>query len=274
MQDIHSIGGGGTLFGGDHRRLRPHGHQAVNCPRCDSINTKFCYYNNYNLSQPRHFCKSCRRYWTNGGVLRNVPVGGGCRKAKRSKPKQNPASSAAVVAAADSTAQQPEDQRNSPDSHSSSESSSLTATTTASATIAVGNYSDQNNKLFGDSNLNPSFETASFQELGAECGIFQLGKSNNSTMETPSFDLRSNSISNTLLSQGQMKDDDQEWRMQGMIDQSTVQDEYLTALQSGRSGGAGFGPLDWNDAGGGGYFDLPPPAVDHAYWNQSQWNYD
>ncbi|KAL9143623.1 hypothetical protein ABFS82_14G246800 [Erythranthe guttata] len=55
-----------------------------NCPRCDSTNTKFCYYNNYSLSQPRYFCKSCRRYWTKGGTLRNVPVGGGCRKNKRS----------------------------------------------------------------------------------------------------------------------------------------------------------------------------------------------
>ncbi|XP_010530378.1 PREDICTED: dof zinc finger protein DOF1.6-like [Tarenaya hassleriana] len=50
------------------------------CPRCNSANTKFCYYNNYNLSQPRHFCKSCRRYWTHGGTLRDVPVGGGSRK--------------------------------------------------------------------------------------------------------------------------------------------------------------------------------------------------
>ncbi|CAN7117849.1 unnamed protein product [Brassica rapa subsp. narinosa] len=59
--------------------------EQLKCPRCDSPNTKFCYYNNYNLSQPRHFCKSCRRYWTKGGALRNVPVGGGSRKnAKRS----------------------------------------------------------------------------------------------------------------------------------------------------------------------------------------------
>ncbi|KMZ56613.1 Dof zinc finger protein DOF3.6 [Zostera marina] len=57
----------------------------LNCPRCDSINTKFCYFNNYSLSQPRHFCKTCRRYWTRGGALRNVPVGGGCRRNKRGK---------------------------------------------------------------------------------------------------------------------------------------------------------------------------------------------
>ncbi|KAJ8531241.1 hypothetical protein K7X08_026675 [Anisodus acutangulus] len=59
--------------------------QAPNCPRCASTNTKFCYYNNYSLSQPRYFCKACRRYWTKGGSLRNVPVGGGCRKNRRSK---------------------------------------------------------------------------------------------------------------------------------------------------------------------------------------------
>ncbi|XP_071714662.1 dof zinc finger protein DOF1.4-like [Rutidosis leptorrhynchoides] len=60
-------------------------HDALKCPRCDSSNTKFCYYNNYSLSQPRHFCKACKRYWTRGGTLRNVPVGGGCRKNKRVK---------------------------------------------------------------------------------------------------------------------------------------------------------------------------------------------
>ncbi|KAJ9698221.1 hypothetical protein PVL29_007353 [Vitis rotundifolia] len=65
------------------RKPRPP-EQALKCPRCDSTNTKFCYYNNYSLSQPRYFCKSCRRYWTKGGTLRNVPVGGGCRKNKRS----------------------------------------------------------------------------------------------------------------------------------------------------------------------------------------------
>ncbi|KFK24741.1 hypothetical protein AALP_AA8G018500 [Arabis alpina] len=58
---------------------------ALKCPRCDSTNTKFCYFNNYSLTQPRHFCKACRRYWTRGGALRSVPVGGGCRRNKRTK---------------------------------------------------------------------------------------------------------------------------------------------------------------------------------------------
>ncbi|KAF8114411.1 hypothetical protein N665_0038s0035 [Sinapis alba] len=52
------------------------------CPRCNSMETKFCYYNNYNVNQPRHFCKKCQRYWTAGGTMRNVPVGAGRRKNK------------------------------------------------------------------------------------------------------------------------------------------------------------------------------------------------
>ncbi|XP_047307259.1 dof zinc finger protein DOF3.5 [Impatiens glandulifera] len=74
---------------GQERRWKPNVEIAPNCPRCASSNTKFCYYNNYSLSQPRYFCKSCRRYWTKGGSLRNVPVGGGCRKSRRSKAAGN-----------------------------------------------------------------------------------------------------------------------------------------------------------------------------------------
>ncbi|KAL6878532.1 hypothetical protein ACP4OV_012702 [Aristida adscensionis] len=80
-------GGGGTVAPppSQQQQQQPPPEQGLRCPRCDSPNTKFCYYNNYSLSQPRHFCKTCRRYWTKGGALRNVPVGGGCRKNKRSR---------------------------------------------------------------------------------------------------------------------------------------------------------------------------------------------
>lgn len=54
----------------------------LQCPRCNSLDTKFCYFNNYNVNQPRHFCKNCHRYWTAGGTMRNVPVGAGRRKNK------------------------------------------------------------------------------------------------------------------------------------------------------------------------------------------------
>jgi hypothetical protein len=46
------------------------------------METKFCYFNNYNVSQPRHFCRNCQRYWTAGGNIRNVPVGSGRRRNK------------------------------------------------------------------------------------------------------------------------------------------------------------------------------------------------
>nr|AOT28202.1 Dof protein [Phyllostachys edulis] len=81
----------------DHRRYRPNVELAPNCPRCDSPNTKFCYYNNYSLSQPRYFCKGCRRYWTKGGSLRNVPVGGGCRKNRRGKSVRSMADTVAAT---------------------------------------------------------------------------------------------------------------------------------------------------------------------------------
>ncbi|KAI4366685.1 hypothetical protein MLD38_022532 [Melastoma candidum] len=59
------------------------------CPRCNSMDTKFCYYNNYNMNQPRHFCKNCQRYWTAGGTMRNVPVGAGRRKNKSTSMASN-----------------------------------------------------------------------------------------------------------------------------------------------------------------------------------------
>ncbi|CAN6441477.1 unnamed protein product [Victoria cruziana] len=83
----------------------PEQEQHLKCPRCDSTNTKFCYYNNYNLSQPRHFCKNCRRYWTKGGALRNIPVGGGSRKNSKklsagSKTKNTSSSNSSAAATA------------------------------------------------------------------------------------------------------------------------------------------------------------------------------
>ncbi|PON62350.1 Zinc finger transcription factor [Parasponia andersonii] len=85
------------------RKPRPHPEQALKCPRCDSTNTKFCYYNNYSLSQPRYFCKACRRYWTKGGTLRNVPVGGGCRRNKRSSSSSSSSSSISKLRAQDNS---------------------------------------------------------------------------------------------------------------------------------------------------------------------------
>ncbi|CAH8384039.1 unnamed protein product [Eruca vesicaria subsp. sativa] len=71
---------GGSMAERARQAKAPPPEGALKCPRCNSINTKFCYYNNYNPTQPRHYCKACRRYWTDGGKLRDVPVGGGRRR--------------------------------------------------------------------------------------------------------------------------------------------------------------------------------------------------
>ncbi|XP_058182289.1 dof zinc finger protein DOF4.6-like [Rhododendron vialii] len=90
-QGIGMEGSRGTIITSESRRPRPEkDRQALNCPRCNSTNTKFCYYNNYSLSQPRYICKTCRRYWTEGGSLRNVPVGGGSRKNINNKSRSSP----------------------------------------------------------------------------------------------------------------------------------------------------------------------------------------
>lgn len=66
----------------DQEKIFKRPDKILPCPRCNSLDTKFCYFNNYNVNQPRHFCKNCQRYWTAGGTMRNVPVGAGRRKAK------------------------------------------------------------------------------------------------------------------------------------------------------------------------------------------------
>ncbi|CAO2141082.1 unnamed protein product [Urochloa humidicola] len=58
------------------RRARLQKEAPLHCPRCNSTNTKFSYYNNYSLLiLQRYFCKTCRRYWTESGSLRNVGSG-------------------------------------------------------------------------------------------------------------------------------------------------------------------------------------------------------
>ncbi|WVZ88026.1 hypothetical protein U9M48_034588 [Paspalum notatum var. saurae] len=85
---------------GGELKQRPHHNEALRCPRCDSTNTKFCYYNNYSTTQPRYLCKACRRYWTQGGTLRDVPIGGNSRKNKHSSAAL---SSSAAAASSSST---------------------------------------------------------------------------------------------------------------------------------------------------------------------------
>ncbi|PIA45973.1 hypothetical protein AQUCO_01600317v1 [Aquilegia coerulea] len=61
---------------------------ACKCPRCQSTNTKFSYYQNQQELKPRYYCNDCRENWTvnaNGG-MRDVPVGGGLEEIKRRQP--------------------------------------------------------------------------------------------------------------------------------------------------------------------------------------------
>jgi hypothetical protein len=100
-------GGSAIRVGSMSERARlakiPQPEPGLKCPRCESTNTKFCYFNNYSLSQPRHFCKTCRRYWTCGSALRNVPMGGGCRRNKRTKSSKSNSSSVASASGAGGT---------------------------------------------------------------------------------------------------------------------------------------------------------------------------
>ncbi|CAL0316663.1 unnamed protein product [Lupinus luteus] len=151
------------------RKPRPQKEQALNCPRCHSTNTKFCYYNNYNLTQPRYFCKTCRRYWTEGGTLSNIPVGGGSRKNKRSSSNSSCSSSSPHKKVSDLlTPQNPKVhdgqdlnlsfrnipelvQQNNNESISASVSSTITATTSGSRGL-MSSFTPMNASVPGDIN--------------------------------------------------------------------------------------------------------------------------
>ncbi|KAJ6811542.1 uncharacterized protein M6B38_153185 [Iris pallida] len=46
----------------------PNPEQALKCPRCESSNTKFCYYNNYSLTQPRVLLQGLQEVLDPGGI--------------------------------------------------------------------------------------------------------------------------------------------------------------------------------------------------------------
>jgi hypothetical protein len=67
-QQLHDMegsfeGDGGGGGGGKNGKRPPLPRPEVNeaCPRCASPDTKFCYFNNYNIKQPRFFCKARAR---------------------------------------------------------------------------------------------------------------------------------------------------------------------------------------------------------------------
>ncbi|KAD4385389.1 hypothetical protein E3N88_25557 [Mikania micrantha] len=317
MQDIHSVGsgGGGRLFGGSggERRLRPHHHQghgpqALKCPRCESLNTKFCYYNNYNLSQPRHFCKSCRRYWTKGGVLRNVPVGGGCRKTKRSKPKSG----------GKNTSSDAGDRKASNSQNSSSDSSSLTANTTAANTTAKKTTTALVTAAEVLSNTNPTNNASTLINFPeASAGFFNLpnprfdpplldhsppdnifpeiatftGLITSSSSQLPvGFNMSSNISPFRLHHSGHIVENSnanqQQWMQTGhnigdelkapetgslaFVEAHTDTTDQFTGL-SEKTAGVGLGAEDWNNCTDQALFELTG-TVDQSYWSQTQWD--
>ncbi|CAO2165894.1 unnamed protein product [Urochloa humidicola] len=74
------------------------------CPRCGSRETKFCYFNNYNVRQPRHLCRSCRRYWTAGGALRRVASASPGRRRPRPSAARSAAAPSAIATAPSASA--------------------------------------------------------------------------------------------------------------------------------------------------------------------------
>ncbi|KAG1327450.1 dof zinc finger protein 4 [Cocos nucifera] len=303
MQDFQSIpgvsgrifgGGGGGGGGGGADVRRPRGYPAavqqqppVKCPRCDSTNTKFCYYNNYNLSQPRHFCKACRRYWTKGGVLRNVPIGGGCRKTKRSSSSSSSKTSKSSSTAGDKDSRQPSASR------SSSDSSSLTAATTEASTSASASVSASfpDSTLFASSQTshpNPPFDpppqTVALDTLGHRTPeIFSqaaVGSSFTGLMATAATSpavLGFNFSDPPPIHVGPQQSPPkaaatlaEEIRMPGLMDQTAPMD--LPPFH-GRSGGGGGGltGLDWPATVDPSLFDLTSAVDPGAYWNQGHW---
>nr|XP_043606947.1 dof zinc finger protein DOF5.4 [Erigeron canadensis] len=305
MQDIHSIGnsggGGARLFGGGtgivgDRRLKPyhqqhnhhqgHAPHALKCPRCESLNTKFCYYNNYNLSQPRHFCKNCRRYWTKGGVLRNVPVGGGCRKAKRSKKtnNNNKASSESGV------------RKSSNSQNSSSDSSSLSAsvtavnnnnitavthkvaaieTTTGTTDVLSGNFQESCTTETGF--LNPDFNHHNHQPLVDHSAVVN----NNIFPDISTFTSLITSSTSQIPLGFDVVDDISPFRMhhtsshvvenpESDNQQQWMQpDDHMKIQETGPTNG------EWNNGSDQALFDLTRTSMDQSYWNQTtHWDDD
>ncbi|XP_013647345.2 dof zinc finger protein DOF4.4-like [Brassica napus] len=112
------------------------------CPRCSSDNTKFCYYNNYSVSQPRYNCRNCRRFWTHGGALRDIPIGGRARKIKRTSIDQPSVSQVASVIQ--------QVNHHHPFSHVRETNEFLEPFCGSSSSVAVGNHFSSLPEIHGD----------------------------------------------------------------------------------------------------------------------------
>ncbi|KAL5575385.1 hypothetical protein UlMin_017084 [Ulmus minor] len=173
--------------------------QALKCPRCDSSNTKFCYYNNYSLSQPRHFCKACKRYWTRGGTLRNVPVGGGCRKNKRVKRPSSASDGVSSSSSAPSSNSNPPSQTqidlSSPSNHINPLFYGL-PTNPSEMSLHFPRFSSGNVETVSGYDLQPHLNGLG---LGFSSGILSNGDSNYQNSFNPSKSIQDMVTSNSSL---------------------------------------------------------------------------
>ncbi|KAK1357283.1 Dof zinc finger protein DOF3.6 [Heracleum sosnowskyi] len=211
----------------------------LNCPRCDSTQTKFCYFNNYSLTQPRHFCKTCRRYWTRGGALRSVPVGGGCRRNKRSKSRSTK-SSLNITSTTNSNQKEPNNNNISTESPSSSADQ-----------IVANHYNPFSSQVPLSSNM------ASFHNLNTHYGSaaesayggFNIGNGNSSQSDmrfklghhTPS------SVNNGILTSG----GSQGWRLPILTAFEQPNSSNLFSYQGEGSEVASAGAVKAEDTRGG-----------------------
>lgn len=222
--------------------------------------------------------------------MRNVPVGGGCRKTKKSKPKQ-------------SHDAQRERKSN---SHSSSESSSLTAATTTTATEAVSappqtsdsvllNFTDSRffipqstNQNFEPPVLNHGSDVSIFSEIGSFTSLITASNDPNllglNASDISAYGLHQNNHEQKLV-QAQDSQQQLQWQLQkmtsmageelklqeissGFVDQTVQVD--LPGLQN-RAGNGVLAPLDWQSGGADQTLYDFTGSVDQAYWNQNQW---
>lgn len=212
----------------------------LNCPRCDSTQTKFCYFNNYSLTQPRHFCKTCRRYWTRGGALRSVPVGGGCRRNKRSKSR---------------TSKSPNITNNNNQKGPSSSNNISTESPSRSTDQMVANhnnpFSSQVPLMAALQNLNSHYGAAA----GSTYGGFQMGNGSSGQSEM-GFQLGHNNtsnVTNNILSSGGAQGT---WRLPILTGFEQPSGSNLFSYQGEGIEAASAGPVKVEETRGGGGLNL------------------
>lgn len=71
--DEHNTQHGKSSTDGHSKVKRPPGVQQ--CPRCNSKNTKFCYYNNYNIKQPRYYCRVSETAGSDASTTTHIRTG-------------------------------------------------------------------------------------------------------------------------------------------------------------------------------------------------------